>query len=380
MRVGLVAGEVSGDLLGGGLIEAIRARHPDARFEGVGGDMMRAAGMECWYDAEALAVMGLTEVLVHLPRLLRLRRDLVRRWTAEPPDVLVGIDAPDFNLGLELKLRRRGVRTVHYVSPSVWAWRQRRVRKVRRACDRVLCLLPFEPAFYADHGVAADFVGHPLAQRIAPESDATAARAALSIDGDGPVLAVLPGSRLGEISRLGADFAAAAQQFSAAHPGTTVLVPLATPAGADAFRAIVADLGVGDNFRVSVGDARGCMAACDLLLMASGTATLEGLLHGRPMVVAYRLATSTYRILRAFNLVKLKHFSLPNLLTPEPLVAEVLQDDVTPERLASELSALVSSPQRASTMRAAFRDVHTLLARNADERAAELVLATAMSA
>ncbi|MEO0345039.1 MAG: lipid-A-disaccharide synthase [Pseudomonadota bacterium] len=377
MRVGLVAGEVSGDLLGGGLIEAIRARHPDAQFEGVGGDTMRAAGMDCWYDAEALAVMGLTEVLAHLPRLLRLRRDLVRRWTAQPPDVLVGIDAPDFNLGLELKLRRRGVRTVHYVSPSVWAWRQRRVRKVRRACDRVLCLLPFEPAFYADHGVPADFVGHPLAQRISPESDTTAARAALSIAGDGPVLAVLPGSRLGEIGRLGADFAAAAQQFSAAHPGATVLVPLATEAGADVFRALVADLGIGDTFRISVGDSRACMAACDLLLMASGTATLEGLLHGRPMVVAYRLAASTHRIVTALNLVKLKHFSLPNLLTPEPLVTEVLQDDVTPERLANELSALVASPERASAMRDAFHEVHTVLARNADERAAELVLATA---
>ncbi|MEO1594167.1 MAG: lipid-A-disaccharide synthase [Pseudomonadota bacterium] len=380
MRVGLVAGEVSGDVLGGGLVEAIRARHPDAQFEGVGGDTMRAAGMDCWYDAEALAVMGLTEVLAHLPRLLRLRRDLVRRWTAQPPDVFVGIDAPDFNLGLELKLRRRGVRTVHYVSPSVWAWRQRRVRKVRRACDRVLCLLPFEPDFYADNSVPADFVGHPLAQRISPEPDTAAARAALSIAGDGPVLAVLPGSRLGEIGRLGADFAAAAQQFSAANPGTTVLVPLATPAGADAFRAIVADLGVGDNFRISVGDARACMAACDLLLMASGTATLEGLLHGRPMVVAYRLATSTYRILRALKLVKLKHFSLPNLLTPEPLVTEVLQDDVTPERLASELNTLMASPERAAAMRRAFSDVHELLARNADARAAELVLATAKSA
>ena len=380
MRVGLVAGEVSGDLLGEGLIQAIRRHNPDATFEGVGGERMRAAGMDCWHDAEELAVMGLTEVLAHLPRLLRLRRGLVKRWLGRAPDVFVGIDAPDFNLGLERKLRRRGIPTVHYVSPSVWAWRQRRVNKVRRACDRVLCLLPFEPRFYEAHGVAAEFVGHPLAQRITPDGDTAAARTALGIAADGPVLAVLPGSRLGEISRLGEDFARAAQRFAADRPGTQVLVPLATEAGAAAFREIASAVGVRDTVRVSVGDARECMQAADILLMASGTATLEGLLHGRPMVVAYRLAPSTARILRLFRLVKLKHYSLPNLLTPEPLVTEVIQEAVTPERLAGELAALADDDGRREAMRDAFRDVHAQLARDADARAAAAVIDTVVRA
>ena len=253
------------------------------------------------------------------------------------------------------------------------------MRKVRRACDRVLCLLPFEPGFYAAHDVPADFVGHPLAQRIAPDADPAAARKALGVAADGPVLAVLPGSRIGEITRLGADFALAAQRYVAASPGATVLVPLASEAGADAFRQIAESAGVGDNFRISVGNARDCMQAADLLLMASGTATLEGLLCGRPMVVAYRLAPSTYRILRALKLVKLKHFSLPNLLTPEPLVTEVLQDAVTPARLSDELLGLAADPARQAHMRDAFRDVHALLARDADARAAEAVLETAVS-
>ncbi len=377
VRIGLVAGEVSGDLLGGGLIEAIRARVPDATFEGVGGERMREAGMDCWHDADELAVMGLTEVLGDLRRLLRLRRGLIDRWQANPPDVLVGIDAPDFNLGLELKLRRAGVPTVHYVSPSVWAWRARRVRKIARACDRVLCLLPFEPLFYARHGVTADFVGHPLARRIPMQVDVEAARATLKIADAGRVIAILPGSRRGEIERLGRDFALAAKRLVETDPALTVLAPLANKAGADAFSVIARESGLGDNLRISIGNSRLCMQAADALLMASGTATLEGLLHGKPMVVAYRVANSTYRIVKALGLIKVANVSLPNLLTEAPMVTEVLQHAVTPARLAEEMQLLFDDEERCDAMRRAFARVHAMLDKDADALAAEAVLATA---
>lgn len=377
MRVGLIAGEVSGDLLGGGLIQAIRAKMPGATFEGIGGERMREAGMDCWHDAEELAVMGLTEVLGDLPRLLRLRKGLLERWRANPPNVFVGIDAPDFNIGLELKLRRLGVPTVHYVSPSVWAWRARRVRKISRACDRVLCLLPFEPLFYARHGVDATFVGHPLARMIPHQIDVAAARRELGLDETGRVIAILPGSRRGEIERLGRDFALAARRLVDANEGLTVLAPLANRTGADAFSAIARECGLVDNLHISMGNARQCMRAADLLLMASGTATLEGLLHGKPMVVAYRVANSTYRIVKALGLIKVANVSLPNLLTEAPMVTEVLQHAVTPERLAQEMQDLFDDDERCDAMRRAFARVHDALDRDADALAADAILATA---
>ncbi|MEL6300202.1 MAG: lipid-A-disaccharide synthase [Pseudomonadota bacterium] len=373
LKVGLVAGEHSGDTLGAGLMQALKATHPECEFMGVGGEKMRAAGLLCWEDAEALAVMGLTEVLKHLPRLLRLRKSLVEQFVAARPDVFVGIDAPDFNLGLAKRLRRRGLRTVQYVSPSVWAWREGRVKTIAKACDHVLCLLPFEPEFYEKHHVAATFVGHPLAQDIQPVGDVTVPRRQLGIDPDKPVLTVLPGSRRGEISRLGADFAAAARLTQQRIGNLQVCVPLASASGEAAFREVAGEAIEQGKFRLSIGDADRCMAASDALLLASGTATLEGLLHGKPMVVGYRVAPSTSRIVRTFNLIKLTHFSLPNLLTTEPMVPEFVQDALTPEAASEALLPWFEDNPKRAALLAAFEQVRTRLAVNANARAAKVV-------
>src|SRR5690606_22538720 len=311
-RITLVAGETSGDQLGAGLVDELRARHPDALFAGVGGDAMRTAGVETWHDAAELAVMGLSEVLAHLPRLLRLRRELRRKILDWKPDVFVGIDAPDFNLGLERWLKRRGVRTVHYVSPSVWAWREARAAKIGRSADRVLCLFPMEPDIYARHGVDARFVGHPLADAIALEPDRAADRAAIGVDDEGPVLAVLPGSRLGEIERLGAVFLDAAGRVARAVPGLRILVPAATPACGEAIRALLAAAPPPPgSVRLLEGRAREAITAADVVLLASGTATLETMLAKRPMVVGYRIAPTTYRIVRSLGLLKVDRYALP---------------------------------------------------------------------
>src|SRR5690606_16801510 len=275
----VVAGEASGDLLGAGLVQELRERWPDAEFAGVGGPGMRQAGMDTWFDASELAVMGLSEVVRHLPRLLRLRRELRRRLLEWRPDVMVGIDAPDFNLGLERWLKRRGVRTVHYVSPSVWAWRQKRAEKIGQSADLVLCLFPMEPAIYARHGVDARFVGHPLADAMPLDPDRTAARAGLGLRDDSPVLALLPGSRLGEISRLGAPFLEAAARVAGEIPGLQVVIPAANAACRDAIEALLARSRFPDpRPRLLDGRARTAMVAADVVLLASGTATLEAML------------------------------------------------------------------------------------------------------
>ena len=271
-RIGLVAGETSGDQLGAGLIHALRARFPDAEFAGIGGDAMRAAGFDAWHDASELAVMGLAEVLAHLPRLLRVRRDLRERMLAWKPDVFVGIDAPDFNLGVERWLKQRGVRTVHDVSPSLWAWRQSRAAKIGQSADRVLCLFPMEPPIYAKHGVDARYIGHPLADALPIEPDRDAARDALILGHDTPVLAVLPGSRLGEIHRLGRLYFEAAALLARDIPGLQVVVPAANAACRRAIEALPRD-GI-ERVQILDGRAQDAMIASDAVLLASGTAAI----------------------------------------------------------------------------------------------------------
>jgi lipid-A-disaccharide synthase len=371
LRIGLVAGETSGDQLGAGLIEALRARFPDAQFAGIGGDNMRAAGFDAWHDASELAVFGLTEVIAHLPRLLRVRRDLRERMLAWKPDVFVGIDAPDFNLGVEKWLKQRGIRTVHDVSPSLWAWRQSRAAKIGLSADRVLCLFPMEPAIYAQHGVDARYIGHPLADALPLEPDRNAAREALGLAQDARVLAVLPGSRLGEIHRLAAIFFAAAAKLSAALPDLHIVVPAANAACRRAIEAALpADL---PNVTVLDGQAQRAMIAADAVLLASGTAALEAMLCKRPMVVAYRLAPLTHAIVRTFGLLKVRHVSLPNVLAGESLVPELLQDDCTPEKLTAALLPLLSTPEPGLILQARFRDLHLALRRDASARAAEAI-------
>jgi len=374
-RIALVAGEASGDLLGAGLVKALRERFPDARFAGIGGPAMRAAGLEAWFDASELAVMGLSEVLAHLPRLLRLRRALRERVLAWKPDVFVGIDAPDFNLGVERWLKRRGVRTVHYVSPSVWAWRESRAEKIGRSADRVLCLFPMEPAIYARHGVDARFVGHPLADAIALDPDRAAARDALGLPFHAPALALLPGSRLGEIERMLPPFLDAATLVAERIADLALLLPAANPGCAQAIEAQLRRFpALAARVRLLDGQAQRAMIAADVVLLASGTAALEAMLCKRPMVVGHRIAPATYRIVKALGLLKSHHVSLPNVLAGEEVVPELLQDACTPQNLASAVLQWFGQPEAVAALRPRFRAIHESLRRDASARAADAIV------
>ncbi len=373
-RFALVAGETSGDLLGAGLVDALRARFPQASFAGVGGDAMRRAGVDTWHDASELAVMGLSEVLAHLPRLLRLRAGLHKRVLDWQPDVFIGIDAPDFNLGLERRLKQHGLRTVHYVSPSIWAWRRGRAAKLGRSADRVLCLFPMEPPIYAKYGVDARFVGHPMADEMPLEPDRRAARQRLGLQKQGPVLAVLPGSRQGEIARLGQVFLDAAALVAGAAPGLQVVVPAANAACRRMLDAIAAASPLrGDALHIIHGQARDAMVAADVVLLASGTATLEGLLAKRPMVVGYRVSRSTAAIVRALGLLKVDTYSLPNVLAGRPVVPELIQEDCTAERLSAAVLRFLQDPAAAAALAPRFTEIHRSLRRDASARAADVI-------
>lgn len=374
IRIALCAGEASGDLLGAGLIDALRARWPDAEIAGVGGPLMRGAGMDTWFDASELAVMGLAEVLRHLPRLLRRRRELRARVLAWQPDVFVGIDAPDFNLGVERWLKARGVRTVHFVSPSVWAWREKRAAKIGRSADRVLCLFPMEPPIYAAHGVDARFVGHPLADAMPLHPDRDAARDALGLPRDATVLAVLPGSRLGEIERLGQTFLHAASRVAAQVPDLHVVVPAANEQCAHAIRALLADSPFPLPHSLLLdGRAREAMVASDVVLLASGTATLEAMLAKRPMVVGYTVAPLTYAIVKRLGMLKVSRYSLPNILAGREVVPELMQHDCTPVNLADAVLRWLRSPDDVAALRPVFEDIHRRLRQDASTRAADAI-------
>ena len=373
-RFALVAGEASGDLLGAGLIEGLRERFPDAEFAGIGGDAMRAAGMDTWHDAGELAVMGLSEVLAHLPRLLRLRRGLRRRILDWKPDAFIGIDAPDFNLGLERRLKARGVCTVHYVSPSVWAWRQGRAAKIGRSADRVLCLFPMEPAIYARHGVDARFVGHPMADAMPLNPDRRGARQQLGVDQVAPVLAVLPGSRLGEIERLGPAFLQAAALVAERVPGLQVLVPAANAACREALEKLLPAHGASASpVHLLDGQARAAMVASDVVLLASGTATLEAMLAKRPMVVGYRISPTTHAIVKGLGMLKVDRYALPNVLAGETIAPELMQDDCTPLKLADAVLAWFAQPELVKALEPRYRDLHLSLRRDASREAATAV-------
>ncbi|MFJ3470571.1 lipid-A-disaccharide synthase [Pseudomonas sp. NPDC090201] len=366
LRIALVAGEASGDILGSGLMRAIKVHHPDAQFIGVGGPLMEAEGMTSYFPMERLSVMGLVEVLGRLKELLARRKLLIQTLIDEKPDVFIGIDAPDFTLNIELKLRQAGIKTVHYVSPSVWAWRQKRVLKIREGCDLMLTLLPFEARFYEEKGVPVRFVGHPLADTIPLEADRAAARAELGL-GEGPVVALMPGSRGGEVGRLGALFFEAAERMLAQRPNLRFVLPCASPQR----RAQIEELLQGRDLPLTLLDGRShvALAACDAVLIASGTATLEALLYKRPMVVAYRLAPLTHWILK--RMVKSPYVSLPNLLAQRLLVPELLQDAATADALAQTLLPLLDN---GAEQTAGFDALHRTLRRDASNQAADAVL------
>ncbi|HBO0210734.1 lipid-A-disaccharide synthase [Pseudomonas aeruginosa] len=368
LRVALVAGEASGDILGSGLMQALRARHPDIEFIGVGGPRMEAEGLSSYFPMERLSVMGLVEVLGRLPELLRRRKRLIRTLIEARPDVMIGIDAPDFTLGVEHKLRQAGLRTVHYVSPSVWAWRQKRVLKIREACDLMLALFPFEARFYEEHGVPVRFVGHPLANTIPLQADRAAARARLGLPADGQVVALMPGSRGGEVGKLGALFLDTAQRLLVERPGLRFVLPCASAARREQIEQMLQGR---EPLPLTLldGASHEALAACDAVLIASGTATLEALLYKRPMVVAYRVAGLTYWILK--RLVKSPYISLPNLLAGRLLVPELIQDAATPQALAATLSPLLDDGSQQVEF---FDAIHRALRQDASAQAAEAVL------
>lgn len=358
--IGIVAGEASGDLLGAGLMEAVRARWPDARFVGIGGPKMLAVGMESLFAQETLAVRGYVEVVRRLPALLGIRRALARHFLRHRPNVFVGVDAPDFNLALERRLRRAGIPTVHYVSPSIWAWRGGRIRGIGRAAGRVLALFPMEPPLYEAAGIPVSFVGHPLASCLPLQPDTAGARCALRIDpSDGPIVTLMPGSRMAEVEHLGGLFVKTAERLLARHPQARFLVPLATRPTFDAFdRMLRAQSGRFDRFSVMFGHAHQALEACDAALIASGTATLEAALLKKPMVISYRMPWLSYQLMRGRGY--LPWVGLPNILAGREIVPELLQDAATPEALADALERQLQNPE-ADDQQAAFRAIHAAL-------------------
>jgi lipid-A-disaccharide synthase len=376
LRIAIVAGETSGDTLGGALIEALRERCGAVEFLGVAGPAMRAAGCRPLADAHELAVMGLIEPLRHLPRLLRLRSMLTERIGAWQPQVFIGIDAPAFNLGLEQRFRAQGIATVQYVSPQVWAWRPGRVRRIARCCDLVLCLLPFEPQFYRSHAVRAQFVGHPLADQIALQPDRPAARQALSLDARRPVVALLPGSRLGEMQRLAGVFIATAVELTRQRPQLQWLAPMANATVRVEFERWLAATPGGAQLDLKLldGQARQALTAADAALVTSGTATLEALLCRCPMVVAYRVGAITELLLRTLRLVRLPYFSLPNLLAGTGLVPEFFQRTVTCGNLGAALARALDDASYREYLQREFLQVHQSLRAGGAAGAAQAVL------
>lgn len=369
----LVAGEASGDNLAARLIESLRERLPGARFAGIAGPRMIAAGCEAWERAESLAVMGLFEIIPHLPRLLRIRRNLLERVLADPPDVYVGVDAKEFNLRLAPQLKSHGIPTVQYVSPQVWAWRQGRVRTIGQAVDLVLCLLPFEKQFYDEHAVAAEFVGHPLADQIPLHLDASAARRSLGLEEAGTYIALLPGSRGGEVSRLSPDFAATVAWISQHRPEIRFIAAMASARVRGVFESALDRAGMRDRVQIFDGRAQEAMAASDSILLASGTATLEAMLVKRPMVVAYRLGRLTSFLLKHLKLFKAPFFAQPNLLAGRAVVPEYFNDEVRAEVLGPALLEQLGRADRAELVQT-FTRIHETLRRDASSRAAQAIV------
>lgn len=366
--IALVAGEASGDILGAGLMAALKQQHPNIQFIGVGGPKMEAEGLASMFPMERLSIMGLVEVLGRLAELVKRRAKLVKDIIAAKPDVFIGIDAPDFNLGIELKLRKAGIKTIHYVSPSVWAWKQKRVFKIKKACDLVLTLFPFEAKFYEKHEVPVCFVGHPLADTIPLQIDRETAKCDLGIAQDDLVVALMPGSRGGEVSRLAPVFLETAVIILKQYPQANFVLPCANQQRKEQVEELLKAYQL--PITLLQGNSRQALAACDVVLIASGTATLEALLYERPMVVAYKLAPLTFWI--AKRVVKTPYISLPNILAGRLLVPEMIQDKAEPEALFNELQPLLEGNSKEQTDN--FKAIHLALRQNASAKAAEATL------
>lgn len=365
IRLGIVANEPSGDLLGAALARALREALPDVELVGVAGPHMQAAGCTTLMPQERLSVMGLVEVLSVLPDLLRARAELVRHFTAAPPAAFVGVDAPDFNLGLERRLRRCGIPTVHLVSPTVWAWRQGRVKAIRRAVDLMLCIFPFEETFLREHGVDAHYIGHPLADEIPLEDQGPTARAELGLDPADSVVALLPGSRRSEVSRLAAPMLETALWCRQQRPELRFVAPMVSEGLRALFEAERARLAPALDVRFLAGRSRTAIAAADVVLTASGTATLETLLLRRPMLVAYRLNVVTYGLVQALRLIKVPYAAMANLLAGEALAPEFLQNHCRADLMGPALLAMMDDAPRRADIRRRYAEIHRQLRRDA---------------
>ena len=391
-RLALVAGESSGDLLAGHLLAALRARWPGLSVGGIGGAQMAAQGFDAWWPMEKLAVRGYLEVLPRLPELLRIRRQLGDRLLAEPPDLFIGVDAPDFNFDLEARLKSAGIKTLHFISPSFWAWRPEKLVKLKAAADHVLCLFPFEPALLAAHGIAATYVGHPLASVIPMQSDRAAARRALGLAAEGPVVALLPGSRAAEIEHLALRFFQAAALIRQARPATQFIVP-AVPHLLGRVQALARASGLGAALHVLPGQSHAALAACDVTLIASGTATLEAALFKRPMVIAYAMPRLSHALMRRKR--QLPWVGLPNVLCAPPewlqrpagmsaqqaadrpgapfVVPELIQDAATPPALARAVLDWLAAPEKMAALEARFAALHEALRRDTARLATDAI-------
>lgn len=374
-RIAIIAGEASGDLLAARLILALKELKPDLVFEGIAGPEMQAAGCTSLFPMEKLSVMGLVEVLKDLPALLSIRKQLKERWTATPPDLFIGVDAPDFNLPLAAKLHAEGIPTVHYVSPSIWAWREKRVKKIQGNIDLMLTLFPFEVDFYKKYQVAAQFVGHPLADEVQFNVSTRDARQQLGLDASKPVLGVLPGSRTKEVQALGAVFLQTAQQLKAKYPELQIVIPIIRTDLKTRLQEIQQQIAADLPVIYLQGQSRLLMQASDYLLMASGTAVLEGMLAGRLMVAAYRVSPLTWWIIHTFKLAKVRYVTLPNNLACEELVPELLQDRATVSELVAALESLMNLPaERRSYLLQRFQELHSQLHRDASVNAAKAIM------
>jgi lipid-A-disaccharide synthase len=370
-RFALVAGETSGDLLAGLLLNGLRQRWPDLQASGIGGPRMIEQGFDAWWPSEKLAVRGYVEVLRHYREIVGIRGQLKQRLLgADRPDVFIGVDAPDFNLDLEAALKARGIRTVHFVCPSVWAWRPERIEKIRRSADHVLCIFPFEPELLARHGIDATYVGHPLADVIPMAPDRAAARAALGLADEDTVGAILPGSRASEVQYLVQVFFAAAAQMLRQRPTLRFVVP-AVPALREKIEAAARAAGLGAHLSVVPGQSHTVLAACDVTLIASGTATLEAALFKRPMVIAYNMNWLSWQIMRRKQLQP--WVGLPNILCNDFVVPEFLQDAATPQALAQAVLAWLDAPERIEALQQRFTALHQTLRQNTAQRATDAI-------
>ncbi len=374
MKIGIVAGEASGDLLGSHLIRAIREKHPDAEFIGIAGPKMIAAGAVSLHSMEKLAVMGYVEVLKRFFEIIGIRKELIRYFRKNPPDIFIGIDAPDFNLGLELALKKSGIKTVHYVSPSIWAWRGERIRKIGEACSKVLALFPFEPEMYRKAGIACDYVGHPLADMIPESNNRIAMRHHMKLPLMEKVFAFLPGSRQSEVGYLADTFVKTARIIRERYPDARFLVPLASRETRNLFEEAIYRNGAEEmGFNLMFGHAVDAMIASDIVLVASGTATLEAALLGKPMVITYRMAPLTFKL--KWRKRYQEYFGLPNILSGKFVVPELMQDNATPENLANALVNLLEDERTRSRIEAQFSEIHRMLKQNTAEKASSAILA-----